>query len=72
MKDSQVAKLEAQIERDIARDRSGRAMDMSRHLRAAMDLASGELQPTGELARAAALMVEAADILAGVLGRRGA
>ena len=60
-----IRRLEAQVVRGKDADARARETDAARHLRKAIDLLEGCIAPSPRHYRAAALLVEAADILTG-------
>lgn len=67
--DDDIAKLESQIARGLARDRVARATDASTHLRRAADILSGELRVSPTLSKAAIRLIEAADLISEAIAK---
>lgn len=65
---AEIAKLRAQVDRDLSRDTRGRKADAAAHLRQAIVILEGALQPTDPVERVVELLVEAADLLVGKAG----
>ena len=62
---AEIAKLEDQIARDKGSDRRARCTDAATLMRRAANLLEGAIDPTTDMIRAAALLIEAADLLTG-------
>lgn len=60
--DRAIVDLQSQIKRDLAEDTAARAVEASRHLRAAISVVC-DLSRSPDMARVAELLSEAADIL---------